>query len=68
MIVKEFWDSGKLNGIFWLGNKISILASKSGFLKLENIEKSYYGEDLKEASKILGVKIEDLKEMKRRVK
>ena len=62
MIVKEYWDNGKLNGIFWLGDKISILAHEAGFLKLKTTGESYYGEDLREASEILGVNVKDLKE------
>lgn len=59
MIVKEYWDNTKDNGIFWLGSDVSILAHKSGFLKLEKT-KEFYGEDLEKASKVLGVDIKDL--------
>lgn len=66
MIAKEYWDTGKDNGIFWLGGNISILAHKAGFLKLEKIGE-FYGEGLEKASQILAVPLEDLKCIKRRI-
>ena len=64
MVVKEYWDKGKYNGIFWLGGNISILAHEAGFLKLEKT-KEYYGEDLENASQILDVAVEDLRDIRR---
>ena len=66
MVVKEFWDNEKLNGIFWLGKNISILAHQYGFLKLEKT-KDCYGKNLKETSKLLDVPIEDLRDIRRRI-
>ena len=66
MIIKEYWDQAKLNGIFWLGDNVSILAHKAGFVRLEKT-KEYYGKDLEEASKILGISIEDLRNIRRKV-
>lgn len=66
MVVKEYWDNAKLNGIFWLGGNISILAYKAGFLKLEKT-KEFYGEDLDKASKILNVPIQDLRDIRRKI-
>lgn len=67
MIIKEYWDSSKHNGIFWLGRNINILAHEAGFLKLEKT-KEFYGEDLEKASQILDVSLADLKDIKRRIK
>lgn len=67
MVVKEYWDNSKDNGIFWLGGNTSILVHEAGFVKLEKT-KEYYGEDLGKASKILDVPVEDLKDIRRRVR
>ena len=66
MVVKEYWDNSKDNGIFWLGGNINILTHKAGFLKLEKTGE-FYGDDLEKASQILAVPLEDLKEIKRRL-
>lgn len=66
MVRKEYWDKEKENGIFWLGDNVSILAHKAGFLKLEKI-KEFYGENLEEASKTLGVSVKDLRDIRRRI-
>jgi len=66
VVVKEYWDNSKDNGIFWLGGNVSILAHEAGFVKLEKT-KEYYGEDLEKASQILAVPFEDLKDIRRRL-